>query len=288
MLQGNTIREVLAAAVQRLTKARCDTPRLDAEVLLAHVLDKDRSWLYLWPEFELDHRQYNCFSEFITRRERHEPVAYLTGSKSFFALEFLVNSATLIPRPETELLVETALQLVNFNERLTIADIGAGSGCIAIALATQLTDARLFAIDVSPQAIQVAWRNAERHQVLDKITFLIGNLLSPLGCPVDLIVSNPPYIRQAELGLTMAEVHRYEPHLALDGGLDGMLIIRQLLAQAKERLKPAGTLLVEIGATQGDTVRELATTHFPKATITIKKDLAGLDRLLVVRQTGES
>jgi release factor glutamine methyltransferase len=290
MLQCHTIREVLEAAVQRLTWAGCNTPRLDAEVLLAHVLDKDRTWLYLWPEFELDRRRYNYFSELVTRRERREPVAYLTGLKSFFGLEFLVNSDTLIPRPETELLVETALQLASHNTPLTIADIGTGSGCIAIALATHLAEARIFAIDISPQAIQMAWRNAERHQVLDRITFLIGNLLLPLAGPVDFIVSNPPYIRYAELRppLTMAEVYQYEPHLALDGGLDGLLIIRRLLAQAREKLKPEGTLLVEIGATQGDAVRKLAATHFPEATITIKKDLAGLDRLLVVQQAGES
>ena len=163
--------------------------------------------------------------------------------------------------------------------------MGVGSGCIAIALAKNLARAALFAIDLSDEALDLARQNAIRHGVADRITFLRGNLLQALPWPVDLIVSNPPYVSSLELTAPSAwpEISRYEPGLALDGGQDGLEIIRQLLPQAREKLEPGGSLLLVIGATQGQTVRQLAKTHFPGAKIHIKKDLAGLDRLLVVR-----
>jgi release factor glutamine methyltransferase len=215
-------------------------------------------------------------------------VAYLLGHKEFFGLEFQVNPHVLIPRPETELLVETAIewsiinnQLSIVNGKFTIADVGTGSGCIAVALAKHLPKASLVAIDASPEALRLARLNAERHAV--QITFLSGDLLEPLAEPVDLMVSNPPYVSQAELAAAMPEVSVYEPRLALDGGEDGLDVVRRLLSQAKEKLKPGGALLVEIGASQGQAMIKLAQTHFPGAVIQIKKDLAGLDRLLVVQ-----
>jgi release factor glutamine methyltransferase len=259
---------------------------LDAEVLLAHTLNKDRSWLYLHPDAKLQEEQRHLFFNLVARREQREPVAYLTGHKEFFGLEFWVNAQTLIPRPETELLVETALQYTAPDRPLTIADIGTGSGCIAISLAKHRPLATVFAVDISPEALQVARQNAERLQLLDQITFLGGDLLAPLTAPVDLIVSNPPYIAQADLAppFTPPEVHRYEPHAALAGGSDGLAVIRKLLLQAREKLNPTGLLFIEIGSTQGQTVKQLAKAQFSKAKIHIVKDLAGLDRLLVVQQ----
>jgi release factor glutamine methyltransferase len=285
MSQAMTIATVLGTAVERLNRVGCNTPQLDAEVLLAHTLNQDRTWLYTHFTAQLQAERQEQFFKLIARRSQREPVAYIVGHKEFFGLEFLVDSATLIPRPETELLVETALQLTSPDEPLTIADVGTGSGCIAISLATRLQAAIVFALDISAGALQVARHNAQRNQISNSITFLLGNLLEPLSAPVDLIVSNPPYVSQAELKapLTPPEVNQYEPRLALDGGHDGLGLIRQLLLQAKQKLNPKGRLLVEIGSGQGQAVRQLALGCFPRADIQLKQDLAGLDRLLVVQ-----
>lgn len=278
--QSLHIRDVLAGAVERLSAAGCDTPRLDAEVLLAQAVGQERTWLYLHVSDPLDEDQLNQFETLLRRREGRESVAYLLGHKEFFGLEFEVNPHVLIPRPETELLVETAIELAIINEKFTIVDVGTGSGCIAVALAKHLPAASVTAIDASPEALRLARLNAERHDA--RITFLSGDLLEPVSEPVDLIVSNPPYVSRAELAAAMPEVGIYEPRLALDGGEDGLDVVQRLLPQAGEKLKPGGTLLVEIGSTQGTAVRQLAQIHFPRAVIQIKKDLAGLDRLLVV------
>jgi release factor glutamine methyltransferase len=287
-VECRNIENVLKTATHRLTQVGCDTPYLDAEVLLAHTLYEDRTWLYVHHKACLDKNQLDTFDHLITRREQREPVAYITGHKEFFALEFLVNSHVLIPRPETELLVELIInneQLINSNEQLLIVDVGTGSGCIAITLAKYLRYASLLAIDVSYQALQVARQNAIRHQVLDRIGFLAGDLLAPLAAPVDLIVSNPPYVNQSELTdpYTTPEVNRYEPQSALNGGREGLETIRRLLAQANKNLKPGGSLIIEIGYNQGQTVTDLARTYFPMANIEVKKDLAGLDRVLIVQ-----
>ncbi|MCK6629392.1 MAG: peptide chain release factor N(5)-glutamine methyltransferase [Anaerolineae bacterium] len=287
--------DILEKAIHRLAAAGCDTPRLDAEVLLAHSLGRERTWLYLHFSDPLDENQANKIEALLRRREQREPVAYIVGHKEFFGLEFEVNPHVLIPRPETELLVETALEIYDlrftiydFNttsdsSQFTIADIGTGSGCIAVSLAKHLPSVSIFALETSPAALSLARRNAEKHEVADSITFLSGDLLARLTEPVDLIVSNPPYVSRSELAAAMPEVSRYEPHLALDGGEDGLDVIRLLLPQAREKLKPGGSLLVEIGSTQGPAVRQLAQFHFPGTAVEVRKDLAGLDRLLVVK-----
>lgn len=282
-----SLRDILAKAIHRLSTAGCDTPRLDAEVLLAHCLGRDRTWLYLHLSDPLEEHQLKQFETLLRRREQREPVAYIVGHEEFFGLEFQVNSYVLIPRPETELLVETAIQwstvnnqLSIVNDKFTIVDVGTGSGCIAVALAKHVPAASIVAVDASPEAMHLARLNAERHAA--RITFLSGDLLDPVEERVDLIVSNPPYVSRSDLAAAMPEVSGYEPRLALDGGEDGLDVIRQLLSQAGEKLKPAGVLLVEIGSTQGPAVLQLAQTHFPGADIEVKKDLAGLDRLLVV------
>lgn len=318
------VETALATGTRRLEAAGCETPRLDAQVLLAHVLGRDRTWLYTHPQAPLAENELARFNASICRRERREPVAYITGHKAFFGLDFEVTPAVLIPRPETELLVETALQIFKAQQAasiagatqpaqgalqpkadvhrqppavpqesknqstpstMTIADIGTGSGCIAITLAQHLPGAAVFGSDRSNQALKIARQNAIRHQVRDQITFLSGHLLEPLPAPVDLIVSNPPYISHAELVSPelAPEVRQYEPALALDGGDEGLELIQQLLAQARSKLKTGGSLLVEIGSGQGYAVSELARVYFPDAEIQIKKDLAGLDRLLAIR-----
>jgi release factor glutamine methyltransferase len=276
---------------------------LDAEILLAHVLGQDRTWLYTHPQERIGREQLVRFNRLLERRAVREPVAYIVGYKAFFGLEFQVNRHVLIPRPETELLVETALEIVsdkqpmiqseqqsqinqseirNPKSEIKIVDVGAGSGCIAIALATKLPGAKMFAIDASVEALSLARHNARRHNVRDRVIFLLSDLLHALDQPVDLIVSNPPYVSRSELGEVSPEISQYEPRLALDGGADGLEVIRQLLAQAKEKLRPGGAVLVEIGAAQGQSVAKLARNYFPGANILVKKDLAGLDRLLVI------
>ncbi len=314
MAEPVSVQELLAKARQRLAEAGCATPALDAEILLAHTLAQERTWLYIHPRKRIGQEQLAMFNQLLDRRARREPVAYIVGRKEFFGLEFQVNRHVLIPRPETELLVETALEVVasagqvaigqrgiefsqskthtvlagqrqgNQKPSIHIVDVGTGSGCIAIALATRLPGVTLFAIDVAANALALARQNARRHNVTDRIAFLRGSLLQPLDQAVDLIVSNPPYVSRSELQEVSPEISQYEPRLALDGGEDGLTVIGQLLLQAKDRLRPGGAMLVEIGSTQGHRVVQLARDCFPTAGVSVKKDLAGLDRLLVVRR----
>lgn len=286
-----TLAEVLAQATHQLHSAGCDTPRLDAEVLLGHVLQRNRAWILAHSREALPKATQAQFLALTKRRSQREPVAYITGLKAFYGLDFAVDATVLIPRPETELLIETALEVCRdsmltsrlttqkANESRHIADVGTGSGCIAVTLATHLPQAHIYAIDVSPQALTVALRNAQQHRTTHRITWLQGSLLDSLPHPVDVIASNPPYVSTPELAHTSPEIQQYEPHLALDGGNDGLDIIRHLLEHAPAHLNPGGYLLVEIGAGQGPAVRALAQARFSH--VTIRRDLAGHDRLLV-------
>lgn len=279
-----SIKIALRVAIEQLIEGSCQTPRLDAELLLAHVVGQERSWLHTHPEALLSRQEVTTFIDFIARRQQGEPVAYLTGHKEFYGLDFLVTPAVLIPRPETELIVE--LLLANDQaHRLPphIADIGTGSGCLAITLAKHLPQAVISAVDISPFALAVARQNAERHAVTDRITFWSGDLLAPLEQSFDIIVSNPPYVSESELAATAPEIRYHEPQTALLAGPDGLAVIRRLLPEAKIKLNTKGLLLVEIGANQGPLVAELAREIFVEARVSIEKDLAGRDRVLVVK-----
>jgi release factor glutamine methyltransferase len=281
----DSVAQTLLQAAQSLSAAGCDAPRLDAEVLLAHVLEQDRAWLYAHPEYVLAPDQLGDYRTLIARRAKREPVAYLTGHKEFFGLDFAVTRGVLIPRPETERLVEIALQILETgvrSEATAIADVGTGSGAIAIALATHVPTAHVIATDVSATALTIARHNAIRHGVAGRVECLQGDLLVPLKGPFHLIVANLPYLSQADLAAAPPEVARWEPCLALEGGPDGLAAIRRLLATAASRLHPAGALLAEIGAGQGAGVFALADQYFPRATVEIAQDYAGLDRVLVV------
>jgi len=282
----DSVAQTLLQAVQTLSAAGCDTPRLDAEVLLAYGLGKDRAWLYAHPEYALAPDQLGDYQALIARRAAHEPVAYLTGHKEFFGLDFVVTPGVLIPRPETEQLVEIALQILEAEacpDTIAIADVGTGSGAIAITLAMHVQAAHIFAIDVSAAALAAARHNAVRHGVAGRVDCLQGDLLAPLRGAFHLIVANLPYLSRADLAAAPPEVARWEPRLALEGGPDGLAVIRRLLAAAANRLHPAGALLAEIGAGQGADVLALADQHFPRAAVEIAQDYTGLDRVLVVR-----
>lgn len=283
----------LTRAALRL-KASTDVPRLEAELLLAHVLGLSRAELYAYPERPLSPHQLHSYRSLVDRRARGEPLPHLTGHIEFYGLDFAVDSHVLIPRPETETLVDLALPLVSCvrpgpgkDRRLLIADVGTGSGCIAIALAVHAPQSAVYALDLSAEALAVARANAERHRVADRITFLRSDLLTSLPEPVDLVVSNPPYIADDEWPVLPCEVREYEPRLALHGGFDGKDVMRRLLRQAPAHLRPGGALLLEIGATQGAAVTSLARQVFPTADVTLHADLAGRDRVLCIKTDGQ-
>jgi release factor glutamine methyltransferase len=211
--------------------------RLEAEILLAHLLKTDRIGLYVNSARKLSDGQMLAYSTLVKRRLNHEPTAYIIGHKEFFGLDFRVNPHTLIPRPDTELLVEKAIELAKaFPPSCLIADVGTGCGAIAIALAIHLPRARIYATDISAAALEVARENCQRYSLENRITLLQGNLLQPLPERVQIIVANLPYIKESELSRIMPEISEFEPHLALSGGKDGLQIIKQLLSQITGRL----------------------------------------------------
>lgn len=282
--------EALAWARAQLDAAPGAEP-LDAALLLAHVLDLPRAALLAHPETPLSAGQRARFAALVTRRAAGEPVAYLTGRHAFYDRDFLVTPDVLIPRPETEHLIEAALnwarERADRGAGLRVVDVGTGSGAIAVTLAAHLPDASLHAIDCSPAALEVARRNADRAGVAGRIAFHQGDLLRPLleaGERMDLIAANLPYIPSADLDTL--DVARYEPRLALDGGPDGLDAIRRLLEQATDALAASGLALLEIGAGQGARAAALAENAFPGAAIAVLADYAGHDRLLRVERSG--
>lgn len=284
----STVGAALAWAVARL-RATSDTPRLDAELLLAHILGWSRARVLAEGREALTDEQRAVFRALVARRAELEPVAYLVGHKEFYGLDFAVDRRVLVPRPETELLIDLArghawqcrarFEALGSGARLRIADVGTGSGCIAVVLALQLPEARVYAVDISRDALDVAGRNVARHNVSQRVRLLAGDLLDALPEAVDLIVSNPPYTVLSEISVG---VRRHEPGLALDGGPDGLEAYRRLFAQAPAKLRPGGAVLVEIGATQAAAVMDYARARFPAARIGVHRDLAGLDRVVEV------
>jgi release factor glutamine methyltransferase len=289
--EETSIRQLLIEATWLLQSEDLDTPRLDAELLLGHVLGLTRAQIHAHPERRLDAAELDSYHELIERRRQHEPVAYITGHKEFYGLDFYVDRRVLIPRPETELLVEKGLEIGQATSHSpTIADVGTGCGAMAISLAVHLHQAIIYALDASSEALEVAALNRRRYSVEKHVHLLQGDLLSPLPEPVDLIVANLPYVSGGEWERLPRTITAYEPHSALDGGPDGLDIIRRLLAQARPHLKPQATILLEIGATQGAAVTDLArhsfnrlrTPHFSRVTVEVVQDYAGLDRMVVV------
>ena len=289
-----SVREAVLWGARVLEQCGCDSPRLDAELLLAHALGLSRARLLAQFDRALSPAELARYRQLIERRRAHEPVAYIVGYQEFYGLDFYVDRRVLIPRPETELLVEKAIELAGkvgdsgygigvSSYPITLADVGTGSGAIAVSLAVHLPQATIYALDSSAEALEVAARNVRHHRVEGRVHLLRGDLLSPLPEPVDLIVANLPYVSETELAELPPEIRCYEPLSALDGGPNGLRHIRRLLAQAREYLSPHGAVILEIGATQGKAVAELARQHFPTAEIEIAKDYGGLDRVVIVR-----
>ena len=283
LMPATTVGRAVNAATQRLEEAGVSTARLDAQVILAHVLGVGRSWLFAHFEYALDDGQASQFTELIARRVKHEPVAYLVGRKEFYGIELQVDRRVLIPRPETEMLVDAVLVVTanTFPDSITVADVGTGSGAIALAVAANAENARIYALDVSQDALVVAATNAATHDSRDQITLLHSDLLASLPEPVDVIVANLPYVTSADYRTLDLDVRKYEPQLALEAGERGLDVIARLLRQVPSHLCPGGTVLLEIGYDQGPAVLGLVADILPQAlNADVHKDYQGRDRMV--------
>jgi release factor glutamine methyltransferase len=285
-----SIKEALHQTSKTLAAHAIEDAPLEAELLLMHLLGIDRAKLYARLDEELSPYEEHALAQFVNRRLSHEPIAYIIGHREFFGHDFHVAPGVLIPRAESELLVEQALEQIEpTGEKLStpekgekIAEIGTGSGAIAISLALLLPKAKIYATDISPRALKIAGANLEKHGVQDRVHLLQGDLLDPLPEPVDIIIANLPYIRDEELNELSAEIRMYEPIVALHGGRDGLDRMRKLLVDANEKLRPGGLILLEIGPGQGPAVTAWAKDLFPGARVELVNDLSGRERVLRV------
>jgi release factor glutamine methyltransferase len=281
-----TIGRLLEWTARFLQQKGCASPRLDAQVLLAHVFTCKRIDLYTRYEEVASDEARQQFRELVRRRIDGCPVAHLVGRKEFYSLEFEVTPAVLVPRDDTGCLVDECLRLAKPLTEPDVLDVGTGSGCIAITLAHQHKGVRVAAVDVSPEALAVAVRNAAKHAVADRVRFLEGDLFSPIpaGERFDFVVSNPPYIPRAAIAALEREVRDHDPRLALDGGPDGFAVIDRLLADAPAYLKPGGHLLLEIGADQKAAVLARVPADLGYEAAAVLDDRAGRPRVLSLRR----
>lgn len=274
-----TIKEALSWGRKELVSA----PAGDARLLLQHVLAVNHAFLIAHDQDSLPDKQARQYRQLVQRAKAGEPIPYLVGYAPFFGREFLVNPAVLIPRPETEELVQHALDWLADRPGGRVVDVGTGSGCIAVTLACEQPSLLIEAVDISPAALIVAQENARRWGVDGKIQFHQGHLLQPIIRPVDLIVANLPYIGTVEWPNLAESVRAFEPQVALEAGVNGLSLIQELLAQAPSQLRPAGAIMLEIGWRQGVAVLSLARRAFPEANVQLQSDLAGLDRFVTIQ-----
>lgn len=278
-----TLLDYLRLTTDFLAAKKIDSARLDAELLLGEVLGLARVQLYTNFERPLAREEVDRYRELVRRRAAREPVAYILGRREFWSLDFEIDRRVLVPRPDTELLVElavAALQTRAGAATLHVADVGTGSGAVAVAIAKEVPNARVVATDKSQAALEVAPRNADRHGVADRIEFVSGDLCAPLRGrePFDLIVSNPPYVKADEVAALDPEIRDWEPRLALVSGADGMDATRALVESALQVLAPGGSLWVEVGS-QAGAVRECFVSN-GYADVRVHRDLAGSDRVV--------
>jgi len=291
-----TVGDALAEAANLLAHRGVAESRLEAEVLLAHLMSASRASFYAHPEQPLSARQESIYRALLNRRAEGEPLAYLCGEKEFFSLMLEVNRSVLIPRPETEHVVEAAIEKLrevapvepapavrrrNQNRGPTFFDVGTGSGAIAIAVLVNVPESRGVAGDVSAAALEVARRNARRHGVADRLTLTEGDLFAGFEGRVDVVVSNPPYVGEDERDVLPREVRDYEPHVALFAGNDGLDVIQRLINQAPQHLHPGGWLIFEIGYGRDPAVRQLLDANGRWTEIEIRNDLAMIPRVAV-------
>jgi protein-(glutamine-N5) methyltransferase, release factor-specific len=280
------LRRVLRDAERLISATGSDEARLEAELLVIHALGIDRVHLYQQLEEEIAPADSALLRSLLNRRLAHEPTPYIVGHKEFFGLDFKVSPVALVPRPETETLVElvVAFSRERFGDSpFTVADIGCGCGIICVSLAHALPSAQAIATDINQGSLDLTGRNAERHGVQGRVRLALGDLLDPLSSRVDIIAANLPYVTTAEWGRLPPEIREHEPRSGLDGGPDGLRLIARLIEEAPAHLRPGGALFEEIGDEQGAAVAELARNALPNARISIEKDLAGRDRVLLVQ-----
>ena len=287
MSEPNTIAETLRRGALRLKESGVPNDLLDAQTLLAFALERDRTWLIVNYREPLDPEQEQLFRALIERRALGEPLQYITGQQEFFGLNFEVNRAVLIPRPESELIVEETIRLVgtsDWNEPL-IVDVGTGSGCLAIAIARELPAARVVAIDISDAALEVAKRNTALNGMEGRIEFVVGDLLGPFQDQACVIVSNPPYVTREEMDDLQREVRDWEPRSALTDEADGLSLHRRLIREAVDHLRWDGYLICEIGYRHAEAARDLfvAPDSSPWEPPRFLTDLQGIERTLVAR-----
>lgn len=289
-LDSVTVREALRDGAEFLSRMGVDSVRLDAELLLGKALGCAKERLYLDYEVGIEAPVKDLYFSLLQRRVRREPIAYITGEREFWSLDFLVTPEVLVPRPETELLVEVTLELVKKSEGnhpVKILDLGTGSGVVAVSLAKEIDDVEMWATDLSARALKVARTNAMRHGVEEKIRFLPGDAFGPVRGQTDffnVIVSNPPYVRRGELGSLPLEVREWEPKLALDGGIDGLDFYRSITTEAPRYLAEGGFLVLEIGADMADEVQRLIAGVSGCGATSVSQDYGGKDRVVVTRR----
>ena len=284
-----TIIETINKAAARLSAHQVENARRDAELLLCHVLGRDRAWLLAHIQDAVDDQSFRLYERTIDRRAVREPLQYITGRQEFWGLPFKVTPDVLIPRPETEFVVEATLKAVSMAMSPVIIDLCAGSGCIAVSLAKELLNAQVFATDRSEQALTVARENARMNQVAERIRFLAGDLFVPikeldLHGKVDVIAANPPYIRAGDLVALQPEVRDFEPEMALIAGPEGTELGTAIIQQAPAFLKKGGTLIMEMGMGQTAALSAIIKETGSYRTLEIVKDLAGIERVLVARK----
>ena len=278
-----TIGAILKWTGQYFGTRGIESPRLDAEVLLSHVLGTARIYLYVHFDEPLEAAELAQYREYIRQRVARQPVAYIIGQREFMGLTFKVTPAVLVPQPDTEVLVQAALDRLQATPTARVADIGTGSGAIVLSLLYYMKQLRAAAVDISPAALKVAAANAAALGVVDRATFYEGDLLAPLaGETFTAIVSNPPYIPTADIAGLAPEVRSAEPMGALDGGADGLAFYRRLVAEAPSLLLPGGFLAVEVGVHEAQPVAEMAAAQTVYGRTEILKDLAGIDRVVVL------
>jgi release factor glutamine methyltransferase len=283
-----TIAEALRDAAERLRASGVIEARREAASLLSHALARERTFLITHADGRLTAEQLHTYLSLVERRASGEPLQYIKGTREFYGLDFEVTPDVLIPRPETELLVETALEILKGTDSPLICDVGTGSGCIAVSLLHARPDARALALDVSPPALEVAARNAARNGVADRTTFLISDCFDALASDehserrFDLVASNPPYVAGDDLEGLQREVRDHEPRGALTPGGDGLSVIRRLVSDAPRHLKPGGHMLMEIGFDQHESVAALIVPRV-WTLLGIHRDLQGIPRTVVLR-----
>ena len=279
------LKQALASAVDRLESADVGSPRMNAEVLLMFVLGVNRAYLYAHPERELTSEEQSRYDEVLAQRATGMPSQYITGHQEFWGLDFIVSPAVLIPRPDTEHLVETVLELAREVPRPKIVDVGTGSGCIALSLAHELKNAEVYAVDASGEALDIPRANAVRLQLDRRVRFMQSNILEALVNAnwLDFVVSNPPYVGFEEADKVQKSVRDFEPRMAVFAGEQGLDVIAPLVAQAHPALKPGGWLAVEIGYSMRDAVLNLLNPTMWED-IRVVPDLQGIPRVVAARK----